>query len=105
MLRLPVVIPSRLCETPSRRFRLARARAGRECCVQRESRADVEHPIDFAMRETERRSGVSDAVELFAVSADARVGASAQRRPASSRALGGDEPLIGVRIAAGQHGR
>src|SRR5690606_32471292 len=54
-------------------------------------------------REAERSRGVGGPEEPLAVRTDARVGSRAERRPTPRRALGRDEPLVGVWVPAGEH--
>jgi len=68
-----------------------------------ERRSNVEHPLDFPVRQPEGRRGVGHVVELLPVGADLGVSARSQRGPTSGRALGGDEPLVGVRVPTSQN--
>lgn len=76
----------------------------RRLVPERQSRADIEHSLDLALGHLECRGGVGHAVEPFTIGADPRMRARSQRRAPPGRALGGDEPLVGVRVASREDG-
>ena len=84
-------------DRPSRSHRRRQA-------AERDGCADIEHPLDLLARNSERRGSVSHAVEPLAIHADARVRPNAKRRAAAGGPLGGDEPLVGVWVAARERG-
>ena len=102
----------------SHRFgrRVGRSR-GRSCLVSRrgldthglckgaesDRRADVEHPLDLPVRQPEGRSSVGHVIELLPIGSDLGVGARTQRRSPPRRALGSDEPFVGVRVPTSQN--
>ena len=72
--------------------------------AERDGGAHIEHPFDLPVRHPEHRGGVRNVEELLAVCGDTGVGACPEGRAAPGRALGGDEPLVGVGVAASEHG-
>jgi len=71
--------------------------------AESDGRADIEHPLDLSVRQPEGRGGVGDVVELLPIVADLGMGARTQRRSSPCRALGGDEPFVGVRVPTSQN--
>lgn len=90
---------------PGRRSNGPSASHRRRQASERDGCAGIEHPLDLPVSHPECRCGVGHPIEPLTIHADARVRARTQRRAAAGRALGGDQPLVVVWIATGEHGR